>query len=1264
MPQPELDGLSPQQPQTSPLAQSQLQAQASPPVLGSLTPTQQEAVSTKLTEGDGFLTKLLQAQSSLARKRAPSRRERKVQQMLRQPDAHPVNLVVKLMFYVPTKPLSEDEMIAASMEEPDESLKGEPRLRAASRLADRVPDSAAPKDRQADSFGSGRASALGRTSAALHSSKMSAVSFNTMFSDGLDGAQPPATKATQNSSYIHYEFVAPHDDRACNSDMVIHTTNTKVFVDGEMRTGVFEQLNDDVMCGTWAHSYTVAATDDFVKRLYYEGLKISIWDTKDKVSTRARFDRPKASHAASKHAKVNVADHDEDGPVLQDGIKIGEGRKPSNCASSDGSGAVLNLDLRLLFAGDLRCTSSIIDVQSTGLRRLLRVKAVAVLDAPILSLEQEVLLNPLIIRLNRLVCMPNTPVSYEQLDEHCHNPYLTLKFFGSTQVEKFECPQGHGDTVECNQRLVVLTGPLVRADFAYWVNHTNNFTIAVHDRARRSVRSHAPPMIFGKEAGESEGIIAYNQQDAVGRALSNRVVEEGQLWDPFGIATVDMRPIIFGTKKLKLAVPILPCDDRDAAEFTASGEDAGHAMFPGHYIQAGSHLELTIEVMHARRFDKDVPIGEMLVRAGAVTEVELRKRMKKGGAMRAASPATSPKMERAGPVHEAKSRPFIRFVAVVNPDYLPWVTCCEGFVHDVNLSTLKINQMDTDKVSALSTFSLSESQIKDPDLDVITGIQISFPSQLILILEGPASGSLTRLMQEVQWPDQVKQSEFRTLFNTKILFSERVYAGFGIGLSRIHMNQDLPQLLQKQELYFQTHHLHRCLPGFTRLKTLSEVSSLEAAVRNEAFPSLLELKAIRRGFKGTYKPTSAGLFGVGEPFSPSTSTLSSRGGGGGAGGYAPSTSSPSGSSRAGRSGSRAKKTSHIESRTQSRAHKQSHPRRSPGQASLAPLGRTSSFSSTRRKAPLDMSTPYALRLQRQSKADARPTDFVQRNIQAVHSTSEHNATTRAKQEYFEFDPETEDGRPLHLYASQTQNATELGRERLRTALKSQRKDRVTYVFSEEYLHSSAFSLEDDPDTIAKRESQKSRQQWRTSRGFDSTKHLVTDLGATISRSGEPLRDGTQPVLDKGVFEDSLVNQAKLRFDRKPLPWSERRKEMVTATVPPADFGQSLAGSVFAPDEKAEREAKIEAHRRWEEALVVADPVFRPHHSRQTEQPSTAATDLVVGILKDPPTKATLKRYRVRQPRTSIALDTPYADESLGALTLSDHGTAKTGYLVK
>jgi hypothetical protein len=76
-------------------------------------------------------------------------------------------------------------------------------------------------------------------------------------------------------------------------------------------------------------------------------------------------------------------------------------------------------------------------------------------------------------------------------------------------------------------------------------------------------------------------------------------------------------------------------------------------------------------------------------------------------------------------------------------------------------------------------------------------------------------------------------------------------------------------------------------------------------------------------------------------------------------------------------------------------------------------------------------------------------------------------------------------------------------------------------------------------------------QWRTPRGFDNTQKQVVAI--TTQR-----RDRPPP------FEDSLVNDAVMRFERQVMPWDQRHREMQTASLPEPFFGMPLEGSVHTP----------------------------------------------------------------------------------------------------
>ena len=70
----------------------------------------------------------------------------------------------------------------------------------------------------------------------------------------------------------------------------------------------------------------------------------------------------------------------------------------------------------------------------------------------------------------------------------------------------------------------------------------------------------------------------------------------------------------------------------------------------------------------------------------------------------------------------------------------------------------------------------------------------------------------------------------------------------------------------------------------------------------------------------------------------------------------------------------------------------------------------------------------------------------------------------------------------------------------------------------------------------------------TAQGFDHTKRKTVEI--TSLRKEAPAE-----------FEESLVLQAQMKFDRNPLPWERRSQELVTVTKPQLYFGSKQEASI-------------------------------------------------------------------------------------------------------
>eukprot|EP00043_Microstomoeca_roanoka_P005572 m.56633 g.56633 ORF g.56633 m.56633 type:complete len:1198 (-) comp13025_c1_seq1:418-4011(-) len=1180
------------------------------------------------------------------RRRAPSRRDKKVNQLLRHPGIHPVTMNIKLMFYAPAEiPVDEAELLSSKLDvmamTGNEAKQGTNRPPSQSGMTS--------PQRMTSALGSkpGRASqALFsnplRASISTPAGRRSSTLLGQRYGSPVGTLEPhmespemlskQAQKATANSSYIHYEFTPPHDDRPSKNDVVIHHNSGKVFVDGEMRSASWEKLSDDVLCGSWTHSYDIAVGSDIISDFYYKGMEFTIFDTRDRVSTRARFDRPKPGGPAAKLCEYDTKLHPNI-PSLREPPKdsvLGLGPPPRNAVEA-GQGARLKVDMRTLFAGDLECSAELTDMESTGLQRLLKVKCIVSLNKPLLSPEQQVLVNPLVITIHRAENLPSTPVSYETLDALCQPTAIKFRFYGNDQEEYAETVDPHGPVATFNYRHVVLTGLLDRDDFAYWLEHNAGLEIQIHDRARKTKRTADGSGLFGQRSDEDveTGNAAFSRADAFGRAIAAADIDaDAAPWDPFGVATVHLRAVILGTRKLKLSVPILPCQEREPQRFSLNNASVDRALHAGHYISAGSTLEVTVELMHARRFDEEVDDGDLLVRAGVATPQEIRKRRKKASirsvtvprpvtasrppssafdrsstcsgsscshgiacphgiaCSRAASATMLPITE------EFIKRPFGRLVIVCRPHFIVWVTKLRTSIHQLNLKTLNLDKLPaTERKVALDTFFLSEEQGQDPYLDVITGVQIETHGYVIMILEGLVDGSLDTLLRNAGWPDAADVSNFRTLYSSKIGFTDRLYDTFGIAIKRIHIPVPIEEHLAQQELYINGHPLHKCLGGLTCIHELQHITRIKDVIRGKYFPTVADLVAVAKSFALPDEALEGGRHGLDGDDINDMGTLLQR-------------------------------------------SKQQQADRARYRPIIKP--------------PLDMSNPDFDKYKQRPQTSQ---DHILLNKASIRRQSKMNHQRRQSEfsdQVLYYFPESD-----HHYSSMRQNKSVMAREKLKETLRQTYGEDKLFAFSNLHHVTSSFSVHDEEQAQQQVELRSSQRSSKSTRGFDTTTRVIVDLSR--SKVSE-LR------ASEGEFEESLVNRAKLTFDRNPLPWSERHKDLRASLSSSSDQARTSRPSQIFTSHEDELEAQAKERAAWRAKLVVDDPNFHVLNASKGEKPSNAAVDRIQDVLRDSPRKASLRILSThRSRRTSLALDLPFNDVPTVPLTLGD-GTARTGYV--
>lgn len=278
---------------------------------------------------------------------------------------------------------------------------------------------------------------------------------------------------------------------------------------------------------------------------------------------------------------------------------------------------------------------------------------------------------------------------------------------------------------------------------------------------------------------------------------------------------------------------------------------------------------------------------------------------------------------------------------------------------------------------------------------------------------------------------------------------------------------------------------------------------------------------------------------------------------------------------------------------------------------------------TRSWTPLSLYNADYVTLLKERKGMSLGHDFIKENILRSGRKEPKKRSRTVAVDVSELPQQT-----VHNYSIQTLNSTELAKERLREILAKDQDRRFTYCS----LYNSATVLPVHPETVKKQENMNSKRLWRTDEGFTypgKKTSLVSNLHPKKPHSARV------DELEKPWKENVLhANILKPTVDRENFPWAHRDGDLNLLSAPPPFFDEVPVLSVhLAGDtkEQEQHEAALESRRQWKERIVVDDTIFRTHRclpeTELKDRGPKASNQLakLEGLIKNPPTKLSLSR---------------------------------------
>ncbi|XP_037379761.2 uncharacterized protein CFAP92 isoform X2 [Talpa occidentalis] len=447
-------------------------------------------------------------------------------------------------------------------------------------------------------------------------------------------------------------------------------------------------------------------------------------------------------------------------------------------------------------------------------------------EVPIMTEEQKQDLNPLTIKIRSISCLPPQPLPGQELERLCAPVYCRYQFH-NMPVHRTE-GQCHGTHVYFQDVNVIFLGAMHPRDLREYLEGPP-MVVEVHDRDRKLEERPQKPILFGEDPFDTH--LSLHTLVAPKEIENNPFESQSKIQDPYGVAQVSFADLLLGHKYLNLVVPIHNCEpnpinlgrdsrSRKAVGFRASPSGLQHTPMPmGNYLEADSQLKLRVDIA--------VPLRAW----GAAPEPELR------------------------------GTEFGRIIFVFN-SRKPFLL--RSLLQDVTVINAKALELDMYPLrniqQILSAFRIRVKVQERPDLDVLTGFHLLDGKTHLLILEGLAEQGLKRLWESHQRRvtklEHEKYGKHKVLYNSRLLFRQRLYADLETLLYHVHLFKPLSLLMRQPVLYVRNAVSRQAFQALTRLYCICHHSArLREVVTRDLLPTSTMIKVLNQEFGLPISPT-------------------------------------------------------------------------------------------------------------------------------------------------------------------------------------------------------------------------------------------------------------------------------------------------------------------------------------------------------------------------------------------------------------------------
>ncbi|XP_034549083.1 uncharacterized protein cfap92 isoform X2 [Notolabrus celidotus] len=624
------------------------------------------------------------------------------------------------------------------------------------------------------------------------------------------------THTAQSCYHIEYELL-PGDTETVKVDLVMFGPVAKMYKEDEVKILRTWHEGEQIWVGL-TQKVNVKVNRDMLIGLLSHKIKLQVWNSKDKLSSQARYDRLKAlrlPHDPPEDStdmcggtksilnkvrslwqkKSNMSKKIKRDPLFSSSLVELDSETGFHKIPLDGSNfedlikngtASAEMNPVHLLAGETSLTERF-PVCTAGVFELMCNIS---LDRPLISDKLKAELNPLVINILSATSLPSSPVPFHVLQERCVPVYCQYKFHNLTTHRTNH--HKHSTNIYFRDVNVILTGLMSPTEFKEFLSGPP-LEVEVHDRDSKFEELPKPRALFGTGTDHD---IQWDMAQSKQRT---------SVFNSYGIASLNLSELLLGKKSLKVQVPIKCCPqpltlhtERTAQDRNVSHTAASrHPMPQGHYFDANSTLKVKVELAYALNAERD-----------------------------SCEEGTD-------------ERPFGRIVYLFDYNNFSVMSKLKSEILRINASAFNLGSRSLENIErALSNYIMNFKLDESQDLDFVTGFHVVDKRRHIFVLEGLKHKAVQRLWESVPMKQSGSAEEqVIVLYNSNMSFFKRLYDSLDMTLSPVYLDEPLETIMRQPLIYIRGTVPTPCFQALTRLSQLCQIRQLKYVVQSNLFPT-------------------------------------------------------------------------------------------------------------------------------------------------------------------------------------------------------------------------------------------------------------------------------------------------------------------------------------------------------------------------------------------------------------------------------------------